>query len=157
MAQDEPGMLVESFFEDEELATTALICHFRNRSRMSTGMPSARPFVQGVEGSAWETVYYSCKEVHQAVKSKTFAENKKAMALCLVSERSKRQRRTVGSPGNPVEGADVCSGRLKRNEQICGPVQTSATSGVLRSEAFGSCCSLTCASCVTEHAGSDVF
>ena len=35
-------------------------------------------FFQGVDGPEWEAMYYLCKNLHQAVKSKTSKENKKA-------------------------------------------------------------------------------
>ena len=45
---------------------------------------------QGIEGPEWEAVYYHCKDLHQAVKTKKLGDDKKGWSL-VVPERSQGQ------------------------------------------------------------------
>ena len=119
---------------------------------------------KGVEGSEWETMYCNYKEMHQAVKCKKSRENKKAMALWSVTEAKDkgtdvydlgsvlkiktRSRVRLDPLGNPLEESDGCSGRRAETYRAKKTRPVMSNERIVKSEAFGSYCSVACASCV---------
>ena len=133
------------------------------RSWMRTATPPARPF-QGTEGPQWEDMCYKYEELHQAAQCETSGENKKARAPRFPKEAKDKgvHFRDLDSVQKthtrPQVRLDLLAIHLKsptaaranalkrRARMWAGPVV--CIERIVKSETFGSYCSLACASYV---------